>query len=140
MRTVDEIQADAAGKRPFSNHSEFDYWASDRGCYECVNDDDANEKYCPILSVALLGSWPAEWTRKRIEWKTDTGSGSYEVVDECTEFEQRPDGGGGDEPDPDPGPSPVADGQLDLIDAYLDTAIGELSRAPVMAEYPGGES
>jgi len=127
MRSQDEIRNDAAaGKRPFSNRSEFDIWA-DRFCYECVHDDEGKEKYCPILNVAMLGEgWPAEWTRRTHNWQAGEASGSYEVVDACTEFEERRDDEG-DGSEPEPEPPPVVEGQLDLIDAYLDTALGELT-------------
>lgn len=126
------------GERPFSNGTEFDIWA-DRYCYRCVKDSisappGAEEKFCPILTAALHGAdWPEQWTRREHHWQIGDSSGSYEVVDTCTEFEERRDDGGGDEPEPDPGPPPVCEGQLDLVDAYLDTAVEELTRAPVTA-------
>jgi hypothetical protein len=138
MRSYEEIKADALPERTFSNGSEFDIWA-DRWCYECVHDDANQEKYCPILSVAMLGEGrPREWTTRKHEWTIGDSSGSFDVINTCTEFERRPDNGGGDDedPGPDPGPPPVHEGQLDLIDAYLDAAIGELSTAPAMAERP----
>jgi hypothetical protein len=135
VRTEDEIKADVDPKRPFSNGTEYEIWASSH-CYECVNEDfGSTDSYCPILSVALLDGWPKEWTRQLHKWEIGDASGEYEVVDTCTEFVQRPDWPGDDDPDdgpdPDPGPPPVVEGQLDLIDAYLDTAIGELQKAPV---------
>jgi hypothetical protein len=124
MRSYEEILADAAEGRPFSNHTEYELWAdSGRGCYDCANDDDAAELWCPILTVALLGNWPKEWPRERSK------VGAFDVAGECTEFRQRPEPG--DEPEPDPEPPPVCDGQLDLIDAYLETALAELTPKPV---------
>lgn len=128
MRSQDEIRTDAAaGKRPFSNRSEFDIWA-DRFCYECVHDDEGKEKYCPILNVAMLGEgWPAEWTREQVPFTDIKGvERTYERVDVCTEFEERRDERD-DDPEPEPEPPPEIEGQLDLIDAYVDTAIGELT-------------
>lgn len=143
MRTEEQIRADAADERPFSNGSEYDMWA-DRHCYDCVNDDATTEKYCPILNVALLGQgWPKEWTRhyvkfgNRIEGTTrvevsettaDDPDGCM-FVGTCTEFEKRRDDGGGG-PKPAPKPQPECDGQLDIIDAYVDTAISELTPKP----------
>jgi hypothetical protein len=139
VRSEQEIRADAADDRPFSNHTEYEIWA-DRYCWApCVHDDPDRDKFCPILSVALLGSWPKEWTRRHIRFgeriggtdrvevhETDAADpDGIEIVGECTEFEERPDPG--DEPDPEPEPPPVCDGQLDLIDAYLDTALDELT-------------
>jgi hypothetical protein len=126
VRSEKEIRADAADERPFSNHTEYEIWA-DRYCWApCVHDDPAVNKFCPVLGVALLGSWPKEWTRARHEFTTVEGKpGSYEVVDSCTEFEERRDPG--DDDPPPPAPVPEVDGQLDLIDAYLDTAIAELT-------------
>jgi len=110
--------------RPFSNHTEFDIWA-DRYCYRCRKDNEETELYCPILGMAIAeGAWPDEWTARTHAWEAGGKSGSYEVVDTCTEFEERRDDeGDGSEPEP----PPVVEGQLDLIDAYLDTAIGELT-------------
>ena len=123
--------ADAAKDlRPFSNGTEFGIWA-DRFCYSCVHDDDAKEKYCPVLNAALLGKgWPAEWTREQVPFTSVDGvEMAYERVDTCTEFEECRDDEG-DDPEPEPQPPPVVEGQLDLIDAYLDTAITELTTEP----------
>lgn len=146
MRTEAEIRQDAADRRPFSNGSEYGIWA-DRYCWApCVHDDPDREVFCPVLSVALLGSWPREWTRRYIKFgkpiegtnrvevseTTKDDPAGLEVVDACTEFEERRDDGP-DDPDPQPDPPPVCEGQLDLVDAYLDTAIGELTKEPVIA-------
>jgi hypothetical protein len=126
MRSRDQISADAEEKRPFSNGTEFDVWADDH-CYACVNDSPEVEVYCPILTVALQGHWPVEWTRRM--WPADDPS--FEIVDGCTDFEERRDDGGG--PEPDPTPLPEVDGQLDIVDAYLSTALGELTPRTVPA-------
>ena len=152
MRTEDEIRVGAADERPFSNASEHDLWA-DRYCYnDCVHDDLATEKYCPIITVALTGkdgrstAWPAEWTRKYlkfggpvadtdrrevIETTADDPDGCV-YVDACTEYEERRDPGPGDDP-AEPDPPPVCDGQLDIVDAYLPTALAELTPAAAPA-------
>jgi hypothetical protein len=105
MRTDEQIMADAADERPFSNHSEYEVWAdSGNGCYDCAHDNPDAERYCPILSAALLGKWPREWTRAAHQWQVGDKSGSYEVVDECVEFERRPDDGDGPPPEPRTGP------------------------------------
>lgn len=153
MRSEDQIRADAADERPFSNGTEYDIWAS-RYCYECVNDNPQAdpEVFCPIITVALLGkgdgpAWPKEWTRQYVKFgdyvdETRTRRQPIETtaddpdgcmyVGECTEFEQRRDPGDG--PEPEPEPPPVCDGQLDIIDAYLPTALAELDREPARAE------
>jgi hypothetical protein len=132
VRTEAEITADARPGRAFSNSTDYEIWAS-RYCYECVHDDigttAASEKNCPILTVAMISeSTPREWV-------SGTVTTDYEAVESCTEFVQRPEWPGDDDPDgdgpPPPDPAPEVEGQLDLIDAYLDTAIGELSKAPV---------
>lgn len=148
MKTLDEVMAAAEpGNPPFSNGTEYEVWAgSGRGCYDCRH--EAGTEGCPILGAAIIAVvWPVEWTRRTIEWTAKrpfvpgkdpwyepqpgdeviTG-GTYQVVDECTEFEHR-DNRGGPDPDPDPSPPPVAEipGQLDIIDAYLDEAITELT-------------
>lgn len=126
MRTEDQIRADARPGRAFSNGTEYDIWAG-KYCYECVNDDPETEKYCPILSVAMLEPvTPKEW----VAGKVVTQYGSYEAVESCTEFEQRRRGGDGPDDEPTPVPQPECDGQLDIVDAYLDAAIGELAKAP----------
>lgn len=130
MRTYDQVLADVdTTEQPFSNGTEFDIWA-DRHCHSCVHDNEATENYCPILSAAIGGKgWPTEWTRRRAGTEPTT----YEAVDTCTDFEQRRRGGGGGVPKPTPKPRVEVDGQLDIVDAYLDTAIGELTTAPAAA-------
>jgi hypothetical protein len=118
VRTAEQITADAADERPFSNSTEYESWANKgRGCYDCAHDDWETEKWCPILGAALLGSWPKEWTRRTQTWEIGGKSGSYEVVDECTEFEERRDGPDGGA-DPDPGPPPVIGGQIDVFEVF----------------------
>jgi hypothetical protein len=91
MRTDEEICTDAADKAPFPNLSEYEIWAdSGKGCFTCAHNDDATTGwFCPVLSVALLSRWPREWTRVTRQWSSGGESGSYEMVDECTEFEQQ---------------------------------------------------
>jgi len=118
VRTFDEIRADAADKRPFSNGTEFELWA-DRpgGCWTCTRDEPRTETWCPILSVVIThGVWPTEWQRR--EHRTEHGS--YEVVGDCTEYDERPDDDGDDDDGPgtDPGPPPVVEGQLTLGDLF----------------------
>jgi hypothetical protein len=133
VRTYEEISADAADERPFSNSTEYEIWAdSGKGCYDCIHDDAETEKYCPILSAALLGpSWPKEWTRATHRWQIGDKSGSYEVVDECTEFERRRDDGG-PEPTPPP-PPPVMEGQTDIFEVFAEQAVEELTRPVAVA-------
>lgn len=118
MRTREEITADAEPRSAFSNGTEYDMWA-DRWCYSCVNDDANTEKWCPILSVALLGSWPKEWLRRRVHWQIGDGSGEYDAVDTCTEFEERREPRDGD-PEPEPEPTPVIAGQVDIFEVFAD--------------------
>jgi hypothetical protein len=113
VRTSEQIIADSRPGTAFSNHSQFDHWASNRGCYICRNDDAAIEKWCPILGVALsIGRTPAEWTTMT---EKDHIYGNYT----CSEYDERPDddGGGGD-PEPEPGPPPVIPGQLTIGDLF----------------------
>jgi hypothetical protein len=124
VRTEAEIQADAKDRRPFSNGTEGYAWM-DNWCYRCVHNDEEREIWCPLLTVALLGKTPAEWI--------DQTADGHRLGDtyRCTEFEERRDDDGpGDDPEPEPEPTPVDENQLDLIDAYLDTAIDQLSKAP----------
>jgi hypothetical protein len=129
MRTETEIMADAADQRPFSNHTEYEIFAgSGEGCYDCVHDDPETDKFCPILTVSLIGSdgrpaWPREWTRATHRWQVGDASGSYEVVDSCAEFEERPEWGGDDPddmPEPDPEPPPVCEGQVDMFQVWAE--------------------
>lgn len=125
MRTEDEIRADAAAERPFSNGTEFDIWA-DRWCWRCVHDNAEAERYCPILTVALQKGWPGEWTRERVPFTSVEGEATfYERVETCTEFDERRGDGGDDSPEPEP--VPECGGQLDIIDAYLPVALEELT-------------
>lgn len=135
MRTSAEITADAADQRPFSNSTEYEIWANDRGCYDCTNDDDATEKWCPILSLAITGMWPKEWTRRTVDWEINGKTGSYETVGDCTEFDERRDDDGGpdDAPEPDPGPSPVIEGQIDMFEVFAERITDEVSTLPVEA-------
>lgn len=148
LRTEDEIRADAAPRRPFSNGTEWEIFAA-RQCYECVNNDENAEPpvYCPIITVALVGndgqpSWPKEWTSKFIRFgariegtdrvevheSTSDDPQACEFVGECTEFEERRDDGPDDDdgPPPDPGPPPVCEGQTDLFGYAVDRFIEEL--------------
>jgi hypothetical protein len=138
VRTEEQISAAARPGSPFSNGTEGYAWMAN-WCHECVNNDEATELWCPILTVALLGKTPAEWVEQ--PWQQITGRPEGETAPvlggtyECTEFVQRPQWPGDYDPDdgptPPPDPAPEVEGQLDLIDAYFDTAIGELSKAPV---------
>lgn len=115
MRTEEQIAADAEARSPFSNGSEYERWADD-WCFRCDKDKDDS---CPILSVAFLGQgWPKEWTRRRVRWQIGDGSGEYDAVDSCTEFEERREDGDG--PEPEPAPPPVLDGQVDMFEVFAD--------------------
>lgn len=80
MRTDAEIAADARPGRAFSNHTQWEIWAA-RWCYRCANDDDETETYCPVLTVALSGSIPLEWSADAADTRVH---GDYV----CTEFDQ----------------------------------------------------
>lgn len=116
MRAYEEIAADATEGRAFSNSTQYEIWA-DRWCYRCVHDDDETEKWCPILSVSLLGVKPKEWTT------LDHVYADYQ----CTEFEERRDYDG-DDPEPEPEPPPVIDGQIDIFEVFVDQVEQELAR------------
>lgn len=134
MRTSEQISADAAAERPFSNHTEWEIWAdAGRGCYDCANDDPDRNKYCPILTAALPKGWPAEWTRRTHTWQAGDASGTYDVVDECTEFEERTHWpGDGDDPDngppPPPAPPAVIDGQVDMFEVFTDQIVEQVAQ------------
>lgn len=120
MRTYDQIIADARPGSPFSNSTQFEIWAANRGCYTCRNDDlgeGGDEKHCPILSASLMGVTPKEWTTATDE---DHIHGNYT----CSEYDERPDDDGGpddpDDPEPDPGPPPVIEGQVDMFEVFAD--------------------
>lgn len=126
MRTSDEILADARGGTAFSNSSQFEYWASNRGCWTCRNDDAETEKWCPILGVALSsGKTPAEWVTFS---ERDEIHGNYS----CTEYDERRDDGPGDDPEPVPGsPAPEIDGQVDMFEVFAEQIANQ---APVMRD------
>ena len=131
MRTAEQIEATARPGSAFSNSSQFEYWASNRGCWTCRNDDQATEKWCPILGVALSsGKTPAEWVTFS---EQDEIHGNYT----CTEYDERRDDGpdDGDDPEPDPGPPPVIDGQIDIFEVFAERIADEAStvRTPEVA-------
>jgi hypothetical protein len=134
VRTEAEIDAAARPGRPFSNGTEGYAWMGS-WCDECVHNDEETELWCPILTVALLGKTPAEWVEQ--PWGQIPGRPEGETAPSltdryhCTEFQQRPDPGDEAEDPPPPEPVPECDGQLDLVDAYLPTALAELEKAPV---------
>jgi hypothetical protein len=123
MRTYDEIQVSAREGSAFSNSSQFEYWANgQRGCYSCRNDSmdrrDEPEKFCPILSVSMLGNGiPAEWVTFSEE---DEIHGSYT----CTEYDERRDDDGGD-PESEPEPPPVVEGQIDMFEVFAERIADE---------------
>jgi hypothetical protein len=122
---ADFVPADARESRAFSNSTQFEIWAANRGCWTCTKDDQATEKWCPILTSALTGGIPQQWTCATEE---DYLHGNYT----CSEYEERPDddgGGGEDDPEPDPGPSPVIEGQIDMFEVFADKIADEASRA-----------
>jgi hypothetical protein len=114
VRTSEQIMADAEDRSPFSNGSEYDYWA-DRWCYRCRNDNEETEQWCPILSAAMLRVTPKEWTPSGENGRV---YGNYH----CSEFEERRDDGDDPDPDPepDPGPAPPIDGQVDMFEVFAD--------------------
>jgi hypothetical protein len=118
MREYEQIIADATPGSPFSNMTQFEYWAP-RWCWSCKNDDDETEKYCPILSASLMSVTPREWTTLTAE---DDLHGNYT----CTEYEERRDGNGGGDPEPEPEPPPVIEGQIDIFEVFVDKLVDRL--------------
>jgi hypothetical protein len=120
MRTEAEIIASARPGRAFSNMTQFEIWASNRGCWDdCAHEDAETEKWCPISGVALLHDLtPAEWPPEQVV----TERGSYEVIGDCTEYERRPDNDDGD-PEPEPQPEPEMPGQVDMFSVFTDQII-----------------
>lgn len=127
MRTADEILADARDGSAFSNSTSFEIWAGNRGCWTCRNDDDATEKWCPILGVALSsGKTPAEW----LELSDDVQDYT------CTEYDERRDDGDDDDSEPPPGPPPAEiDGQIDMFEVFADRIADQASAATVAAAH-----
>lgn len=150
MRSYQEIQDAAKDKPAFSNGTEGYAWTG-TWCDTCIYDRSARdeEKYppdpanggllgCPILAVAILGQTPEEWSEQ--PWRQIRGRPEGETAPAlgekftCSEYFRDPDIDEDDGPDnpphnpPPPEPPPIeVDGQLDLIDAYLDTALAELT-------------
>jgi len=119
VKTDAEIDAAAIDKRPFSNGTEGYAWMAN-WCDDCGHNDEETEKWCPILSVALLGKTPAECVEQ--PWQQVAGRPEGETAPvlggtyECTEFELAADPEDpGDPPPVAPEPVPVADGQLELF-------------------------
>jgi hypothetical protein len=130
MRSYEEAMAASKDEPAFSNGTEGYAWMAN-WCDECVNNDEETELWCPLLTVALLQRTPVEWVEQ--PWGQVKGAPEGETAPRlgdtyhCTEFRQRPEPGDEDDPEPEPEPPPVCDGQLDLIDAYLETALAELT-------------
>lgn len=142
MRSYAEAEAASKDEPAFSNGSEGHSW-TDRWCDTCVHDrsaridevkpDPRNNGLlgCALLAVAIMGRTPEEWTEQ--PWQQIPGRPEGQTAPElggkyvCSEYEEDRHDEGDDDPEPDPEPPPVVEGQLDLIDAYLDTAIGELT-------------
>lgn len=129
MKTYEDAYATAKDERPFSNGTEGYAW-TETWCDTCVHDREGRAgtgSGCPLLCVAILGRTPVEWTENEPRYQLGN---TYT----CSEYVEDDDDDGDDpQPQPEPGPPPTCEGQLDLIDAYLDTAIDELSKAPVMS-------
>lgn len=127
MRDYDEASEAASDEPAFSNGTDGYAWL-EVWCGDCVHDREARNDTgpgCPLVLVSLMQKTPAEWTPVEDPQEYEE-SGPYV----CTEYRSEDDGG---DPGPEPEPPPVCDGQMDIVDAYLDTAIGELTRAPVTA-------
>jgi hypothetical protein len=91
MRTDDEIYKGAVDGSPFSNSTEWEYWAAN-WCYRCANDGIGIGKdtpMCPIIGISLVDKTPSEWL-------ISTGVDKYQ----CIEFKPR------DKPDDHEGPPP----------------------------------
>jgi hypothetical protein len=132
MRTEEQITADARPGKAFSNGTEWEIWSA-RWCDRCVNNDEETEKWCPIINVALIEPLtPAEWTTTM--WKPQNSDVEIEIIDACTEFEERPEWPGDDDPDgpdPDPDPAPECVGQIDLIEHATDLFVEQLAAQPI---------
>ncbi len=122
MRSYDEAYAAFRDTPAFSNSTDGEVWMGG-WCERCTNDSpdmvDRGEG-CPLILIALVGRTPSEWL--------DQPEDRQRIGDRyhCVEFRDRDEAG----EDPAPHPLPQCDGQLDIIDAYVDTAISELTPAP----------
>lgn len=116
VRDQSEIERDALPVRAFSNSTEWEIWAYGWCHKPCAK--DANED-CPLLTVAVLGKTPAEWTK--------VGLGDYR----CSEFEEAeqpempPVPVLDDEPDPLRRPDGEFVGQVDIFQALLGVGLAE---------------
>lgn len=118
---ADFVPAEARKGSAFSNHTQFEIWSANRGCGTCTKDDDVTEKWCPILSSALIGGIPPQWTCATEE---DWVHGNYT----CSDYEERrDDDGADDDPEPEPEPPPVIDGQIDMFEVFADHIADEAS-------------
>lgn len=81
MRSPEEISASARDVRAFSNGTEGYAWMGN-WCHECKHDDEETEKWCPILTLAMIGEkTPAEWVEKN----------PYGLGDQLTIFDEMAD-------------------------------------------------
>lgn len=69
---TEEWKQVAAGRtgQAFSNHSSYEVWAV-KWCDVCVHDDDEKERYCPILTSAMMGVIPSAWKLGPELWECD---------------------------------------------------------------------
>lgn len=90
----------------FSNSSEWEIWSA-RTCEECVHDGmgvGEDQPQCPLITVALCGRTPAEWTDQQ------PPLGAYA----CACFSRRPDEPATRAPES-PAPAEPIPGQLEMF-------------------------
>lgn len=67
MKSFDDYEKTAKEKRPFSNSTMLEGWqfdvclGEDIPARRCVLDDDEDNP-CPLMTLAILGLTPAEWS------------------------------------------------------------------------------
>lgn len=81
-------------QRPFSNSTEAEIWTASVCGGLCIHDtsygaDDeyGDERYCPLISLSMMGVWPHEWARDPVTWDDKHGGTHvYHRPGDCSEF------------------------------------------------------
>lgn len=105
LPTYEQASGTAREGSPFSNSDEGCAWIANN-CDRCIHDKAAREgRYedaCLLLTIAVFGRTPAEWTEDK--------PGSLGERWRCLYFRSEEDGG-----DPEPQPIPDPPGQITLV-------------------------
>jgi len=121
VRTEEEIRGDARDQPAFSNGFDWDCW-SDKWCQRCIHDDGEVDKFCPLITVAIVDQ------KTPAEWMFEQPASLYDRY-QCIEFRTEDDG-----PDPEPRPIPDPPDQEALFPREQAEGIRMLTTLPSRQE------